>query len=337
MKRTQPGRSPIGQLASLILSSIALSGGSVAHGQTADGPSTAVEKGTKRALIICGLPGDDEHRAMYAGATEKIARAMVDRCGFSDSNVWVRFGVEPKDGDGPALRGSRGLSTRENIAADADAIRKASTPDDALWVIVLGHGHFDGRRSHLNIPGPDLADSTFARLFEGIKAKEQVFFITTSASGFFLKPLAEPGRVAVSATEADQEVNETLYPLALADMLAATPPEADRDKDGTLSVFELYLAVVADVMRRYIEDELIPTEHAQLDDNGDGRGSEVQVTFLPPDSGDESDVEKDQENSKGKAKPKAEPKLGPKDDGYLSSKIRVDRAVTVKPQPGKLP
>ncbi len=29
-------------------------------------------------------------------------------------------------------------------------------------------------------------------------------------------------------------------------------------------------------MRRYVEDELIPTEHAQLDDNGDGRGTEVQ-------------------------------------------------------------
>jgi hypothetical protein len=297
-------------------------------------PSKEPTKGTRRALVVCGLPGDDEHRVLYAGAVEKIARALVDRCGFEASNVWVRFGVEPKDGDGPALKGSRGLSTRENLASDAEALRKDSKPDDAVWVIVLGHGHFDGRRSHINIPGPDLTDSAFARLFDGIPAKEQVFWITTSASGFFLKPLAKPGRVAISATEADQEVNETLLPLALADMLAAPPPEADRDKDGTLSVFELYLAVVADVMRRYVEDELIPTEHAQLDDNGDGHGSEIQMRFLPPESGGEAVAEKEPEKAKAKEKPKAEPKLEPKDDGFLASKIRVGQA---EAKPGGLP
>ncbi len=287
------------------------------------------ESGTRRALIVCGLPGDDEHRAMYAGAVEKIAGALADRCGFAPSNIWVRFGAPAGDGDGPALKGSRGLSTRENIAADAGALRASSKPEDAVWVIVLGHGHYDGRRSHMNIPGPDLSGAEFARLFEGIKAKEQVFFITTSASGFFLRPLASPGRISISATEADQEVNETLYPLALADVLAAPPPEADRDKDGSLSVFELYLAVVADVTRRYVEDGLIATEHAQLDDNGDGRGSEVQMTFLPPESADEPEAE----GTRAKARPKekVEPKLGPKDDGFLSSKVRVDAPRSDKP------
>ena len=260
---------------------------------------------------------------MYAGAVEKLARALVDRCGFAPKDVWVRFGVESKEDDGPALKGSRGLSTRENLAADVEALRQTSTPDDALWVIVLGHGHFDGRRSHFNIPGPDLSDQAFARLFDGLKAKEQVFMITTSASGFFLKPLAKAGRIAISATEADQEVNETLFPLALADMLEASPPEADRDKDGALSVFELYLAIVADVTRRYVEDELIPTEHSQLDDNGDGRGTELQRAFLPPESGGEAEVAK--AKGKLKAREKVEPKLGPKDDGTLASKVRVDR------------
>ena len=298
-------------------------------GQTPTGPSptpSAPSSGIRRALVICGLPGNDEHRALYAGAVEKVARALIDRCGFEATNVWVRFGDEPKDDDGPALKGSRGLSTRENLAGDAEALLKVSTPDDAAWVIVLGHGHFDGRRSHLNLPGPDLTDSAFARLFDGIKAKEQVFFITTSASGFFLKPLASPNRVAISATEPDQEVNETLFPLALADMLSAPPPEVDRDKDGALSVFELYLAVVADVMRRYVEDELIPTEHAQIDDNGDGRGSEVQMRFLDAGSGGDAVAEK----AKGKEKPKAESTPGPKDDGFLASKVRVDRPVGEK-------
>ncbi len=273
--------------------------------------------GTRRALIACGLPGDAEHRAMYGAAVEKIARALVDRCGFRAEDVWVRFGTDPLPDDGPAVKASRGLSTREGLAADAEALRLASGPDDGAWVFTIGHGHHDGRRSHFNIPGPDLADAAFARLFEGIKAKEQVFFATTSASGYFLKPLAQPGRAAISATEADQEVNETLFPLALAAVLADPPAQADRDGDGVLSLFEVYLAAVEDITARYVSDELIPTEHAQIDDNGDGRGSEVQRTFLPPEAGGEADPAD---------KKKPEPKLGPRDDGSLASRIRVSAA-----------
>jgi len=331
MRRRHHAWLPIGRLAARVLLGLALAAPAASDAQEPPqpGPIPSVAPGMRRALIVCGLPGDEEHRALYAGAVETIAKALVDRSGFAAADVWVRFGTEPRPGDGPAVAGSRGLSTRENLAADAEGLKKVATPEDGVWVIALGHGHHDGRRSHLNLPGPDLTDAAFARLFEGIAAKEQVFLLTTSASGFFLKPLAKSGRVAISATEADQEVNETLFPLALAGVLAEPPPEADRDKDGALSVFELYLAIVADVTRRYVEDELIATEHAQLDDNGDGRGSEVQRTFLPPESGGAAEPPKDKDKEKGKAmakaKEKPEPRLGPKDDGFLASKVRVDK------------
>jgi hypothetical protein len=220
-----------------------------------------------------------------------------------------------------------GPATRENIAADVDAIRKVEMPDDALWVIVVGHSHFDGRRSNLNLPGPDLSDAEFGKLFAGLKSKEQVFFVTTSASGFFLRPLAAPGRIAISATEADQEVNETRFPLALADVLAAPSSDHDRDKDGVLTVFELYLAVVADVMRRYTDDEFIATEHAEIDDNGDGHGGEPQMTFLPPEYPELPPPEDKKKKDKDKPTPpvaKPPPALKPKDDGYLASKTLVD-------------
>src|SRR5262249_11359358 len=160
--------------------------------------------------------------------------------------------------------------------ADIDELRKRASGDDTLWVIVLGHTHFDGRHSHLNIPGPDLDAREFGKLFEGLKAREQLFLITTAASGFFIKPLAANGRTVIAAHEPDQEVNETIFPHVLAEVLSAPPEGTDRDKDGKISVLELYLAVVSSVMKRYVDAEDLPTEHAQLDDNGDGRGSELQ-------------------------------------------------------------
>ncbi len=268
---------------------------------------------TKRALIVCGLPGDDEHRKLFAQTVEKLYKALTERFGFAASEVLVRFGVDKQAGDGPAISGARGLSNREGVAADVDELRKRLGPDDTLWVIVLGHGHYDGRHSHLNIPGPDLDERAFAKLFEGIKVREQLFVITTPASGFFLKPLAASGRIVITATEPDQEVNETLFPLALADVLEAPPEGTDRDKDGKISVFELYLAVVANVMKRYTDAENLATEHAKLDDNGDGHGSELQESYLPPELG-------------GVAGKGREPKIGPKDDGALASKTYIKEA-----------
>jgi hypothetical protein len=278
----------------------------------------SVSVGTRRALIVCGLPGDDEHRKLFAETVEKLYKALTERYGFAGSEVLVRFGVEGQPGDGPALATARGLSNREGIAADVDELKKRLAPEDTLWVIVLGHAHYDGRHSHLNLPGPDLDERAFAKLFDGLKAREQVFFITTPASGFFLKPLATTGRIVITATEADQEVNETLFPLALADLLAATPEGTDRDKDGKISVFELYLAVVANVMKRYVDDEDLPTEHAKLDDNGDGHGSELQESYLPPELG-------------GLAGQRTEPKIGPKDDGALASTVTIDAPPVLKP------
>jgi hypothetical protein len=279
-------------------------------------PSATV--GTRRALIVCGLPGDNEHRKLFAETVEKLHKALTEKYGFAASEVLVRFGVGSQPGDGPALAKARGLSNREGIAADVDELRKRLRPEDTLWVIVLGHAHYDSRHSHLNLPGPDLDERAFAKLFEGLKAREQVFFITTPASGFFLKPLAMSGRIVITATEPDQEVNETLFPLALADMLAAPSEGIDRDKDGKISVFELYLAVIANVMQRYVDDENLPTEHAKLDDNGDGHGSELQESYLPPELG-------------GVAGKKAEPKIGPKDDGALASRVPIDAPTVPKP------
>lgn len=308
---TRPTRPPTSRSGRLILALLGLAAWHAAA--PAPGRADGAKRGTRRALVVAGIPGDDEHRKRFAGSVEKIVASLTGKYGFAPGDVLVRFGDAAKDGDGPALKGARGLSDRAGIEADVAELRRRLGPDDALWVVVVGHGHYDGRHAHLNLPGPDLDERAFGKLFDGLRARELVFFITTPASGFFLKPLAAPGRIVVTATEADQEVNETIFPHALADVLAAPPEGTDLDKDGGVSVFELYLAVVTDVMKRYASDENLPTEHARLDDNGDGHGSELQEDYLPPELG-------------GPEKKKPPRPVGPKDDGALASRTRVGAA-----------
>ena len=66
---------------------------------------------TRRAIVICGLPGDDEHRKLFAASVEKLHKALTGRYGFAASEVLVRFGTESQPGDGPALASSRACRT----------------------------------------------------------------------------------------------------------------------------------------------------------------------------------------------------------------------------------
>jgi hypothetical protein len=277
---------------------------------------------TRRALIICGLPGDDEHRKRFAEIAEKLHKALIGRYGFAASEILVRFGTARRPGDGSALAGDCGLSDRAGIAAAVAELKRRLKPDDSLWVIVVGHCHFDGQHTHLNIPGPDLDEREFAHLFEGLVAREQVFWITTSASGFFLKPLAASGRIVITATEPDQEVNETLFPLAMAEILGAPPDDIDRDKDGRISVFELYLAIVADVMKQYTAATTLPTEHARLDDNGDGRGTEIQEDYLPPELGGQPATKPSPKGKPDPSGPRA-PRIKPNGDGARAAQVHA--------------
>ena len=166
-------------------------------------------------------------------------------------------------------------------------LEKVLQPDDTLWLFVLGHAHYDGRFSWLNLPGPDIQQVEFGKLLAGLRCREQVFFITTSASGFFLKSLAQSGRIVVAATEPDLEVNETVFPHKLALALSAPPghEEFDVDRDGQMTLLDLYLWTARATAQDYATAELVATEHAQLDDTGDGRGTELQAAFLSEELG----------------------------------------------------
>jgi hypothetical protein len=242
--------------------------------------NTTQPSGSRWAFIICGHPGDDAHRKEFAASAEQIRKALSERFGFPADNVWVRFGVE-EEKDNTTLDASRGPATKEALAADAAELGKLVSQDDELWVFVIGHAHAADRAVQLNLPGPDVGPAEFARWFVDFSCRRSVFFLTTPLAGYFARPLAKQSRVVISATEPDFETNETLFPSSLARLMGTFPDgdKQDIDKDGVNSLLDLYLAVALDVAKRYSDEMLLATEHAQLDDNGDGRGSELQLQY----------------------------------------------------------
>jgi hypothetical protein len=95
-----------------------------------------------------------------------------------------------------------------------------------------------------------------------------VFVNASSASGDFARVLSGRNRVVVTATKSATERNETTFARHFAAALSA--PGADVNKDGRVTVLEAFDYARREVARAYEQDNRLLTEHAQLDDDGDG-------------------------------------------------------------------
>ncbi len=275
-------------LATFVAIAIVAAPFAAAQEQSPAAPPGTTTSGTRRALILVGLPGDPPHRKEFADSLELLYSGLTQHHGFAAENVVLHWADEPTPMDGAAVKTSLAPLTRESLAATVQSLAAQIQPGDALWVFVLGHTHYDGRYSWLNIAGPDLHQTELAQHFSPIRCREQVFFITTSASGFYQKALGQPGRIVITATEPDLEVNETFFPHKLAKALGPSPPpygELDVDRDWRLTLLDVYLWSARETAKEYLPNMLLATEHSLIDDTGDGRGTELQANYLPEELG----------------------------------------------------
>jgi hypothetical protein len=249
------------------------------------GPAALPASDPPRVLIACGHPGDAEHAALYARTVARLREIFTSPLGFGASDVTVLFGGEEHINTRELGELAVAPATAEEFRTAVQALAERLQAEDSCWVILLGHAHFEGRRVDWNLPGPDLTDQTLTEVLRPLRCRQQIVWITTPVSGYFLKPLARPGRIVISATEADREINETIMPHVLADILTEPPSNFDQDGDGVRTLLDLYLTVAQVTAQRYLTDMTLCTEHAQLDDNFDGRGSEVQLDYLSPELG----------------------------------------------------
>ena len=76
---------------------------------------------------------------------------------------------------------------------DVRWLRQAATPEDVVYVVLIGHGSYDGKTAKFNLPGPDMAAADFNAQFSKLPTKQIVFVDTTSASGPFINELSGAG------------------------------------------------------------------------------------------------------------------------------------------------
>ena len=227
------------------------------------------------ALIVVGLGGNADYRDRFHNQAVALREAFTSKHGMLSEHV-TYLGERPESA--PEIVTDK--STRDNVLSYLSTIAQQMGSSDRLHVILIGHGTSDQAEARFNITGPDLAPSDLQMALTGFPTQTLALVHTGSASGGFLEPLSGPNRIIITATRTQRERNATEFAQFFVE--AITGESADLDKDERVSLLEAYQYAREEVIRFYEDENEILTEHAVLDDNGDGTGSE-EVGLNEPD------------------------------------------------------
>jgi hypothetical protein len=204
-------------------------------------------------IAVVGAGGTPEYTAQFV----KWAGLWEQACSKGDTR-FVAIGLDEVEASDDRTK------LQETLTAEAD--RNPA----ALWLVLIGHGTFDGRTAKFNLRGPDISTDDLAEWLKPVSRPVAVIN-TTSSSSPFLSKLSAQGRVVITATKSGFEQSYARFGQYLADAIAE--PQADLDKDGQTSLLEAFLTASGRVDEFYSAAGRLVTEHALLDDNGDGLGT----------------------------------------------------------------
>ena len=206
----------------------------------------------RRVMIITGAGGEEEYAELFAEWGEDLAKAF-------DGNAAEMVHITNKPED---------TGARKTVESTLN--KWVENPDVEIWILLVGHGTFDGKVAKFNLVGNDASDADFKHWLKPHRGP-LVFINTSSCSAPFIRSLSGPNRVVATATKSGYEQNFCRFGGYMAAALGQA--EADLDKDGAVSVLEAFLIASRQAGEFYRENDRLVSENALLDDNGDGMGT----------------------------------------------------------------
>lgn len=197
-------------------------------------------------VTVSGLGGEPDYEQRFAMWAKDIEKALQPS---ADSKVETLVGA-----------------TREQIRAALAHIAGEAKPQDALVLMLIGHGSFDGYEYKINLPGPDLSAAELGTLLDRIPAARQLVVNMTSSSGGSVESLRKSNRVVIAATKTGTEKNATVFARYWVEALG--DPAADSDKNDIISALEAFRYADKKTVAFYESQKRLATEHAVLEDTG---------------------------------------------------------------------
>lgn len=212
-------------------------------------------------VIVDGLGGEQSFSESINATSE-----IWDQAARSAGHSVVRIGVSGR---------ADGLSQVDRLK---EALEKMAQPEggasNVLWLVLTGHGSAQGKSAKFAMQGPDLSAEMLSSMLDKIGCPV-IVVAGFSCGGAFVKPLSHVDRLIVAATRSGEEENWTRFSRCFAE--AVTGLAADADADGQVSLYEAWRHAASQVDALYKEQGRMLTEHAVLEDTGDGRPIGVEA------------------------------------------------------------
>ena len=210
------------------------------------------DAGERRVMIIAGAGGEEEYTELFAEWAGELAGAFG-----GNAAEMVHITNKPED-------------TGARKTVESTLKKWVEKPDVEIWILLVGHGTFDGKAAKFNLVGNDASDADFKHWLKPHRGP-LVFINTSSCSAPFIRSLSGPNRVVATATKSGYEQNFCRFGGYMAAALGQAG--ADLDKDGAVAVLEAFLIASRQAGEFYRENDRLVSENALLDDNGDGMGT----------------------------------------------------------------
>jgi hypothetical protein len=211
--------------------------------------SLRAEDAPRSLLVIVSEPGQPRYETEFR----------------RQAAAWKELGARGKFQT--RIIGVDGVSAEGDRAQLEKSLADLPKQGNDLWLVLIGHGSFDDRTANFNLRGKDISATELRDLLKPFE-RRLILLDLFSASGPFLTELVGKNRVIVSANRSQGERNYSRFGETFADALTA--PDADMDRDGSLSLLEATLFASAKVRAFYADAQRVMQEHAVIDDNGDG-------------------------------------------------------------------
>ncbi len=229
---------------------------------SADHEETA--RDNRWALLVAGISGDKELQEEYLRQLRILRGVLTGPMRLPEDRVVV---LVDDPASAPDL--SPVKATRDGLIQVARQLSDRVMNEDQVFVYIAGHGSSDGRGYRLNLVGPDPTADELASLLYAIPARSFIVVNSTSCSGGSIEALSGPGKIVVAATKSGQEKNLTHMGQYFVEALKENA--ADTDKNGRVSMLEAFHYASQRVEEHYSKEGNLQTEHAVLDDSGDGQ------------------------------------------------------------------
>ncbi len=218
-----------------------------------------------RVLLISGITKDPDQQQAQDRAITQLLETLTSRMEVSSTQITTLVDKSS------LVTGASGESTRERIKAAVAKLAKAG-PDEQVLFYYAGEANAVGGALRLNIPGADITHEELAEWFRPLKASCFLAVLDVPRAGYFTKPMAGQGRIIIASSRLDQPYRTMFSEYFVS---AWADPASDRNADGWVTLTEAFQTAGEQIDEAYRNQDLMKTENALLDDDGDGVPSQA--------------------------------------------------------------